>query len=84
MKGEWEAVSQAFVSGCCVQDSSGCRGGLMSYGRVSLSGDLAHLPRVWGHFVGKLESCFLAQVSLQERASRAEPWVRATENLEIW
>ena len=56
------------------------RGGLMSHGQFSLSGDLAGLPLVWGHSVGKEESCFLSQGSLQMWDSRAEPQVRATVN----
>ena len=66
-------LSLDVVSGIAVD----WRGGLRDCGRVSLSGDLSQLPRVWGHFVGRVESCCLAHVSLQERDSRAEPQVRA-------
>ena len=66
-------LSLDVVSGLAVDR----RGGLRDCGRVSLSGDLSQLPRVWGHFLVRVESCFLTHVSLQERDSRAEPQVRA-------
>ena len=60
-----------------------CRGDLRGYGRVSLSEELVQLLRFWGHFVGRVESCCLAQVFFQERDSRSQSWVRANGILEL-
>ena len=53
----------------------------MGLGRFSLSGDLA---RVWGYSVGRVESCFLSQGSLQKKNSRAEPQIRANGKPHLW
>ena len=58
------------------------RGGLMGLGRVSLSSDLAWLPRV-GHHFGRWEgSCFLLQGSIQRRDYRVEAWVEGNGKAE--
>ena len=60
------------------------RGGLMGLGRVSLSLDLAWLPRVGHHFGRWEESCFLLQVSIQRRDYRVEAWVEGNGKADPW